>query len=180
MTQNAAGDIVAQYSDYEPNLVELYTRFRYNELTCHKLMGRATTLEKAVRWSVLVLLGISLFTGLYPGLNSPALNRIWGTVTAAATLLTVYSLFEGSGEKQFHWFRLAARFRSSANEVEFFSFYVKRGKILEGELEERWKAFRNDLDRLIEHAGLGLTEYESKHRQLLTIEIRETLKQEKR
>jgi hypothetical protein len=180
MTQNAVGETIAQYSDYEPNLVELYTRFRYNELTCHKLMGRAARLEKAVRWSLLALLAISLLTGIYPGLNSPALNRIWGTVTAAATLLAVYSLFEGSGERQFHWFRLAARFRSSANEVEFFSFYVKRGRILEVDLDERWKAFRADLDHLLEHAGLGLTEYESKHRRVLTIEIRETLKQEKR
>jgi hypothetical protein len=177
---NPTGETIANFPEYESHLVELYTRFRYNETICHELMARASGLEKKVRWSVLILLAISLFTGVFPALNQPAFNKLWGAVTATATLLTIYSLITGSSEKQFRWFSLAARFRSVANEVEFFSFYVKRGKILETELTERWKAFRIDLDRLLENGGLELVEYEAKNKARLTIKIRETLGNERR
>ncbi len=162
---------VASFSEYGPKLGELYTRFRYNKLIAHKLMGRALRIEKAVRWSVFVLLAISLFTGIFPGLNTGVMNRVWGSVTAAATLLTLYSLTVGSGEKQFRWFRFAAQFQTCASEVEFFSLYVKQGRIFEKELAERWSSFSTSLNQLLENAGPEFTDFESKHRLLLTKEL---------
>jgi len=45
---------------------------------------------------------------------------------------------------------------------------VKQGKILETELAERWRSFRTTLNQLVEGAGPEFTEYEEKHRHLLT------------
>jgi hypothetical protein len=174
-----AEDSVASFAAYGTELGLMYTRFRYNKLICHKLMARALRVEMAVRWSVFVLLAISLFTGIFPKLNDGAMNRVWGSVTAAATLLTLYSLTTGSGEKQFRWFRFAAQFQTCASEVEFFSLYVKQGRIFEKELAERWNSFSTSLNQLLENAGPELTDYEAKNRISLTKELEEALPREK-
>jgi hypothetical protein len=169
----------ANFADYEKKLFELYTRFRYNELICHKLREGATKLEKMVQWSVLILLAITLFTGVFPVLGRPGLEPVWKTADVLATLLALYAMIQGSEEKQFRWFRLGSRFYSRADEVEFFSFYVQKGRILETELKERWAAFSKDLKDLVEDSGTELTEYEGKHKASLTKEINDILTAEK-
>ncbi len=166
------------FVEYEPRLFDLYTRFRYNELVCRRLTREAIRLEKWVRWSVFITLAVSLMSGVLPGMNQAKLNWIWGSLTTAATLLTLYSLAEGSGEKQFRWFQIAMRFHSTANKVEFFSAQVKRGKIREDELEESWNGFTRELELLIDSAGPGFLEYEASHQDELTDELAATLRRE--
>jgi len=168
------------FSEYEPRLFDMYTRFRYSELIWRRLTRKSMRLEKWVRRSVLITLAISLLTGVIPGMNQATLNWIWGSLTTAATLLTVYSLIEGSGEKQFRWFQLAMRFHSSANKVEFFSAQVKRGKVQEDELENAWNAFTQELDGLVDGAGLGFLEYEARHKEELSDELAVTLRGERK
>jgi hypothetical protein len=159
---------VANFADYKRNLADLYTRLLYNKVVCLRLMSQAARLEKAVRSSVLVLLGISLLTGAFPVLNGRRFSGIWAFVTITATLLTLYSLIVGSGEKQFRWFRLAAHFQTCASEVEFFAFYVKQGKVLEPEFAERWRAFSTTLNQLVESAGPEFIDYAEKNKHTLT------------
>jgi hypothetical protein len=178
--QMANGQAAPIFREYEPNLFDLYTRFRYNELVCRRLTRKAIKLEKWVRWSVVISLAISLFTGVIPGMNQGTLNWIWASLTTFATLLTVYALIEGSGGKQFRWFQLAMRFHSSANAVEFFSVQVRRGKVNEDELAEAWGRFTRELDSLIDGAGLDFLEYEAKHKAELTEDLAATLRHENR
>lgn len=166
------------FAEYEPRLFDLYTRFRYNELICRRLTRSAARIEKWIRRSVLITLGISLFTGIIPGLNQATLNWIWASLTTAATLLTVYSLMKGSGEKQFRWFQLAMTFHASANEVEFFSAQVERGKIEEDELADQWRKFTQQLQGLLDGAGIEFLEYEAEYQQELTDELAATLRRE--
>jgi hypothetical protein len=175
---NGQGPAISIFAEYEPRLFELYQRFRYNELICGRLTRRAMKLERLVRWSVLISLAISLLSGIFPVMNEVVLSRIWGTFTAAATLLTVYSLFEGSGEKQHRWFQVAMRFHASASEVEFFSAQVKRGKVTEEELAAAWKEFTRELDQLIQGAGSSFLEYEAEHREELSEDLATTLRRE--
>jgi hypothetical protein len=168
------------FARYERDLFALYTRFRYNELVCRRLTLKATNLERWVRRSVVGTLAISLFSGVIPGMNQATLNWIWGSLTTVATLLTIYSLFEASGEKQFRWFQLAMRFRSSADQVEFFSDQVRRGKFVEDELAETWRTFRQELSSLVDGAGLGFMEFEEEHREELSQEIEAILRREQR
>jgi hypothetical protein len=113
-------------------------------------------------------------------MNQATLNWIWGSFTTAATLLTIYSLAEGSSEKQFQWFQLAMRFHESSNRVEFFSAQVKRGKVDEDELANTWHAFTLELDSLIGGAGPAFLGFEAKHQDELTEELAATLRREKR
>ena len=180
LTPAANGLSSSIFAEYEPKLFDLYTRFRYNEVLSRRLMSEALRLEKLVRWSVLVTLGISLSSGVIPGMNQATLNWIWGSFTTAATLLTIYSLAEGSSEKQFQWFQLAMRFHESSNRVEFFSAQVKRGKVDEDELANTWHAFTLELDSLIGGAGPAFLGFEAKHQDELTEELAATLRREKR
>lgn len=168
------------FSRYEKNLFELYTRFRYHELVCRRLMRKAANLERWVRRSVFITLAVSLLSGVIPGMNQATLNWIWGSLTTAATLMTLYSLSEGSGEKQYSWSQLAMRFHSSSSQVEFFSDQVRRGKFTEDELAETWHAFRIELDNLVAGAGMVFLEYEEKHQNELTDEIATILRREKK
>jgi len=144
------------------------------------LTRKAMRLEKWVRRSVLITLAVSLFSGVIPGMTQATLNWIWGSLTTAATLLTIYSLFEGSGEKQFRWFQLAMRFRSSADQVEFFSGQVRRGKITEDELEDTWHKFRQELATLIDGAGPLFLEFEEDHKEGVTEAVEADLRREHR
>jgi hypothetical protein len=168
------------FARYEERLFELYTRFRYNELVCRSLMRKAASLERWVRGSVLATLAISLLSGIVPGMNRATLNWIWGSFTTAATLLTIYSLSEGSGEKQYTGTQLAMRFHSFASQVEFFSHQVRLGKITEVELAETWRAFTSELDDLVARGGIAFLEYEEEHRSELTEELAVILRREKR
>jgi hypothetical protein len=169
---------IASYEDNKTQLFELYRRFRYGELVAYGLMNGATRIEKTVKISVLGLLAISLLTGSTSYLNPPILSPFWAVFSALATLLAAYSLIAGSGAKQFAWFGLARKFHAVANEVEFFSRYVKLGKISEDELMKTWKQFSERLAELLSEGGIEHQQYEGKYRDSLVSSLATTLKNE--
>jgi hypothetical protein len=83
---------IADIDKYKTKLFDLYTRFRYNELICDKLMLRASRIEGLVRWSVLITVLISLVTGALDKLNPAVLAPLWAVFGAIATFLAIYSL----------------------------------------------------------------------------------------
>jgi hypothetical protein len=171
---------LAPFGEYKPKLFDLYTHFRYNELICHRLMSSARKVERVVKWSVVVLVAISLLTGSTSALNPRVLTPIWAVCNAIATLLAVISLILGSGEKQFSWLALSAKFSGGANEVEFFSEYVRLQRVTEDELLERWEGFGDTLEDLVNQGGLDLSEYANKNSTSLREELTRILKQENR
>jgi hypothetical protein len=173
----AAGSVFVQN---EAQLFKLYTRFRYNELVCLRLSRQAATLEKWVLRSVVGVLALSLFTPIIPGMSQASLTWVWESLTTAATLLGVYSLIVGSGDKKLEWFRLAMRFRAWASKLESFSTQVRRGKVDQSEFDETWDSYIEELNRQIEEGGLALDEYEAKFRDPLSVELAATLRHENR
>jgi hypothetical protein len=171
-------DPIANIDQYKDKLFELYTRFRYNELICDILMRRASRVEWLVRWSVLITVLIVLVTGALDKLNLTALTPVWALFGALATFLAVYGLVVGSGGKRFEWFGHAARFRTLADEVEFFSEYVKLRKITETELLDRWQAFSKRLGDLVHHCGVEHRDYARDNAATLRTEIEGILKSE--
>jgi hypothetical protein len=119
--------------------------------------------------------GISLLTGSTESLNPPLLIPIWAVFNALATILAIYSLIVGSGSKRFEWFGLAARLHTLAEEVEFFSEYVKLGKITEDELLSRWEAFSRKLADLLDRCGVEHRDYARDNAGLLRTEIERIL-----
>ncbi|WP_213775428.1 hypothetical protein [Bradyrhizobium sp. dw_78] len=170
--------LIANIEQYKTKLFELYTRFRYNELICDELMRRASQIEGLVRWSVLISVLISLVTGALDKLNPPALTPVWAVFGALATFLAIYSLVVGSGGKRFEWFGHAARFHALAEEVEFFSEYVKLGKITESELLDRWQAFSKRLGDLLHQCGVEHRDYARDNAATLKSKIEAVLKDE--
>jgi hypothetical protein len=171
-------DSIANIEQYKTRLFELYTRFRYNELICDHLMRRASGIEWLVRWSILIAVLISLVTGSLEKLNPTVLTPVWAVFGAIATFLAVYSLVVGSGGKRFEWFGHAARLHTLAEEVEFFSEYVKLGKITENELLERWQAFSKRLGDLLQQCGVEHRDYARDNAATLKTEIEAILKNE--
>jgi hypothetical protein len=169
---------IAEFSEYEAKLFGLYTRFRHNELICHDLMRRAGRVEWLVKATVLISVAISLLTGSTSGMNPSLLAPLWAVFGAIATLLAIYSLVVASGPKRFEWFALAARFRTLADEVEFFSEYVKLRKITEDELLVRWEYFSEKLRDLIERGGVEFSDFGLKHADSLQQRLRNALKAE--
>jgi hypothetical protein len=172
---------IANFNQYKAKLFELYTRFRYNELICDNLMRRASRTEWFLRWSILITVLISLLTGAFDKLNSIAvLTPIWALFGVIATFLAIYSLVVGSSGKRFEWFGHAARLRALAEEVEFFSEYVKLGKITENELLERWQAFSRRLGDLVQQCGVEHRDYARDNEATLKTEIERILKSEEK
>jgi hypothetical protein len=174
------GEIVAKFDDYRIQLFELYQRARYQEETCLGLARRANRTEIFVKWSVLVLVGISLITGSMPYLNRPPFTAVWAILGALATLFSAYSLIVDSGAKRSSWFALATKFRAIADEFEFFTEYVKRGKISEKELLLKWEAFSKKLAELIEQGGVEMLDYAAHNEDVLREKLSKILKQEGR
>ncbi len=173
-------DPTASFDQHKIKLFELYTRFRYNELVCDKLMRRASRTEWLVRWSVLISVLISLVTGSLDKLNPAVLTPVWAVFGAVATFLAVYSLVVGNGGKRFECFGHAARLHSLAEEVEFFSEYVKLGKITENELLERWKAFSSRLGDILQQCGVEHRDFTRDNQAALKSELNIILKSEGR
>ena len=171
---------IADIAEHKPKLFELYTRCRYNELICDELMRGASRVENAVKWSVLGAVAISLVTGSTSYLNPPALAPAWALFSALATFLATYSLVSGTGAKRFDWFGLAVRFRALADEVEFFSEYVKLGKITEDELLTQWQTFGRRLADLLDRGGVELRDYAAKHAEALRDKAATILKDERK
>jgi hypothetical protein len=169
---------VADINVHKAKLFELYQKCRFDEIASHGLMARNSTIEKIVRWANLVLILISFLTGSISYLSRPALAPVWAVFTALATVVGIYSLIIGSGSKQIHWFSIAAKFRSEANEVEFFSEFVRLGKITEDELLSRWMGFSRRIEDILATAGSDLPEYCSRNRQKLDAELLRVLKAE--
>jgi hypothetical protein len=174
----SAGQSIASIDQYKTKLFDLYTRFRYNELICDKLMRRASRIEWLVRWSVLITVLISLVTGALEKLNPTILSPLWAVFGAIATFLAIYSLVVDSGGKRFEWFSHAARFHALAEEVEFFSEYVKLGKITENELLDRWRAFSGRLAEVLQQCGVGHRDYARDNEATLRNEIETVLRNE--
>jgi hypothetical protein len=170
---------IANIEEYEPELFELYKRFRYNELICDHLRHDAMRIEKWVRWSVVATVAISFLSGgEVTFLHRPGLAPLWALITALATILSIYSMIVGSGTKQFFWFSLSIKLRSGADEVEFFSRSVKLGKITEDELMVEWRRFREKLSSLLEQASLDLREFDAGHKSALQDEFEVILQSE--
>jgi hypothetical protein len=71
-------------------------------------------------------------------------------------------------------------FHASASEVEFFSAQVKRGKIEEDELAQQWKRFTQQLQGLLDGAGIEFLDFEGQYREELTDELAGILRRENR
>jgi hypothetical protein len=169
---------IADINVHKPKLFELYQKCRFDEIASHALMAKNSRVEKLVRWTSLILILISFLTGSISYLNQPILSPVWAVVTALATVIGIYSLIIGSGAKQIHWFSVAARFRAEANEVEFFSEFVRLGKITEDELLNRWMRFSHRIEEILGSAGTELPEYCSANREKLDTELLRVLKAE--
>jgi hypothetical protein len=169
---------ISVFAEQEANLFELYTRFRFNELVCLRLSRKASNLEKWVRRSVVGVLAISLFTPVIPGMDEASLKWVWEGITVLATLLGICSMIVSSGAKQFEWFRRATQFRTWASKLESFSTQVKRGKVAEGEFDETWDSYIQELNRLVEESGIEFDEYVSQCRDAVTTELQSVLRSE--
>jgi hypothetical protein len=169
---------IAKFGTYKTKLFELYTRGRYNEMIAAELMAKAALIEKLVRWSVFVTLAIALIPASVTYLNPPVLAPASAIITAVATFLSVVSLAANSSAKQFFWFDLSRKFRTLAEEVEFFSEWVQLGKVTEEELLSRWRSFTRRLEDLIEQAGKPLKEYADAHPRILRKKLATVLRQE--
>jgi hypothetical protein len=169
---------IAKYEECGNELFDLYKRFRYGEIVASSLMNGAGRIEKAVRRSVLGLVAISFLTGSTSYLNPPFLSPVWAVVTALATILAVYAYIVGSSSKQFIWFSLARKFQTAATEMEFFSHYVKLGKITEDELRRTWQMFLDKLNDLLSEGGVEHREREEKNRYRLRLELDMILRRE--
>lgn len=169
---------IAAFDEYKDRLFDLYTRCRFHELICSKKMSRSRRINNVVKWSVLGLLGISLLTGSTSFLNPPILNPVWAVCGAIGTLLAAYSLIVASGEKEFQWLALVERFNAIGDEVEFFSLYVRLGKINEEELLSQWERFNSKIRDALGRGGTELREYAERNRTILTDELANILKQE--
>jgi hypothetical protein len=121
---------VANFADYKKDLEDLHTRFQYNKVVGHQLMSRAMSLERAVRGSVLILLAISLFTGAFPILNGLKLTWIWATATISGYFADAPFTDRRKRIRAVPMVSPRCTVPDVATEVEFFSFYVKQGKIL--------------------------------------------------
>jgi hypothetical protein len=171
---------IAKFDDYKRQLFDLYTRPRYSELICDGLMRGAVKVEKVVRWSVLILVAIALLSQATEGFYPSVLKPIGIAFDVLATLVALYSLIVASGAKQFTWFALASKFAALATEVEFFSEYVRLGKITEDELLDTWKGFSEKMGDLLDQGGVELREYAKKHGEPLRDKLAITLKKEGR
>jgi hypothetical protein len=169
---------VADINVHKAKLFEMYQKCRYNELASHALMGGCMRIEKAVRISTVGAIFVSLLTGAISFLNRPVLNPIWALVTVIATILSVYSLIANTSSKQFHWFSVAAGFRSQANAVEYFSELVRLGRVAEDELLKEWQRFAHAIENLLTHAGADLPAHCSQHRDALDTELKRVLSSE--
>nr|WP_294528872.1 hypothetical protein [uncultured Rhodopila sp.] len=143
-------------TDFEANkqkLFDLYTKCRYNELCCLKLMQASMTMERAVRWSTALLIASSLLTGSVSYLSQPIFAPVWAIITTLATMIGIYSLIVGSGARQQHWFSMASAFREEASRIEFASECLRLGKMTEDEFLATWWTLTRRMEQLVHTAG---------------------------
>jgi hypothetical protein len=170
--------VLASFEDHKQKLFELYQKCRYNELASNRLMRRYMRVERAVRYTTIIAIFCSLLTGSISYLNNAVLGPVWAIVTIAAAISGVISLIVGSGAKQFHWFGIAQRFRSNANEVEMFSEYVKLGRVTEDGLLDEWKRLLNSHENVLGNAGIDLPDYCEKRKAKLDEQLVKLLRSE--
>ena len=166
----------ARIEDYKTKLFDFYTKCRFNELACDDLLHKATRIERLVRWSVLILVEF-IITSVFHG---PLLDIVSSVVSGLATLLAIYSLIVGSGSRQFDWFELARRFNGHAREMEFFSEEIRKGRVTEPELDEKWRQLSDDLEHTVERGRIELREYANQNQTNLRSRLEKNLKVEKK
>jgi hypothetical protein len=72
-----------------------------------------------------------------------------------------------SGSRRFQWFSLETKFKSLANEVEYFSECVRLRRVSEDKLLADWRQFVKDIQAVLEQAGPELPEYFGRRQTLL-------------
>ena len=167
----------ARIEDYKTRLFDFYTKCRFNALACDDLLHKATRIERLVRWSVLVLVAVAFITSIFHG---PVMDIASSVISGLATLLAIYSLIVGSGSRQFDWFELARRFEGHAREMEFFSEEIRRGRVTEPELAEKWRELSDNLEQTVERGRIELREYANQNQAELRGRLEEILRDEKK
>src|SRR5215472_6539517 len=165
---------VVSFEVYRDDLFDLYRRFRYGEIIASSLMRGAARVEKAVMRSLLALVALTFSANVLtsiPALSFAFLNPLSAAVGAVATIIAVYAYMVGSNRKLFYWFSLSRKFKTAADEVEYFALYVRLGKIDEKELSETWNMFVKKLSELLGEGGPEYLEHEQKTRESLQAEL---------
>jgi hypothetical protein len=167
----SASGPIADFETNRQKLFELYTKCRYNELCCHKLMQSSMALERAVRWSTALLIASSLLTGSVSYLSQPIFTPVWAIITTLATMVGIYSLIVGSGAREHHWFSMASAFREEASRIEFATEYLRLGKMTNEEFLETWWMLTQRFGQLLHSAGPELPGFSSRYRRKLDCEL---------